>query len=74
MTDRTDEELIHAVERKLGKLEQRLAEVGDQESIDLAASLHRRLKRTLDRYNTAYALEPVALRSGGGKPDEPPAP
>lgn len=63
----TDEELIHAVERKLGRVEQRAAEVGDTELVEMIASLHRRLARCLVRHNTVYATTPVVLRSGGGK-------
>jgi hypothetical protein len=66
--EKTDEELIHAVERKLQQLEVHLGAGTDSSARDLAASLHRRLNRCLERYNRDHAGDsPVALRSGGGK-------
>lgn len=66
--NQTDQDLVHSAERKLKRLEDHLKGLGDQEAIEICASLHRRLKRCLDRFNSEHAGDnQLTLLSGGGK-------
>lgn len=68
---KTDAELIGDAEDSLQVLHGLIDDAGNPEQKAALAAHHLTLNACLNRYNEVYAPsgEPVALRSGGNKPD-----
>lgn len=76
MTEKTDVELIDEAHEALLDLEGDLRTLGNEDLVTKVEVLHRRLNRCLNRFKRDYGAQDdlAVARSGGGKPDDDPAP